>query len=246
MFQADTITSDGWLQIDLGQMYAIESINVKGVAGSPYHPPAYTNNLAIFTSSTKIMFSNTDRKTIAELEADITVNKIGVTSGLSATNYQNSFATEKTVQVANTITGTNNAETLTGSTGDDVINAQGGADTLTGNGGSDYFVYNAVADSAKATADTVTDFAKGNDKLVLIDLLASVTTGLSIANFNKVAFWDNANKTLFIKTDVADVADVGSTAALSDGTNADVAIALNSASDITTLSDFTASNLILS
>lgn len=88
MFQADTITSDGWLQIDLGQMYAIESINVKGVAGSPYHPPAYTNNLAIFTSSTKIMFSNTDRKTIAELEADITVNKIGVTSGLSADAYR--------------------------------------------------------------------------------------------------------------------------------------------------------------
>ncbi|NYT26577.1 MAG: hypothetical protein H0A76_00850 [Candidatus Thiodubiliella endoseptemdiera] len=67
--------------------------------------------------------------------------------------------------------------------------------------------------------------------------------GLSIANFNKVAFWDNIDKTLFIKIDVA---DVSSAAALSDGTNADVAIVLNDTSDITALSDFSASNLILS
>lgn len=60
------------------------------------------------------------------------------------------------------LTGSAHADTLTGSAGDNVITGGAGADRLQGLGGADRFVLNSLSGS-----DTITDFASGNDQLLL-------------------------------------------------------------------------------
>lgn len=68
--------------------------------------------------------------------------------------------------VAATILGTSAADTLIGDAGADTITGRGGADTLTGGSRSDKFIFS-TGDTGitEATADTITDFSTGTDKI---------------------------------------------------------------------------------
>jgi Ca2+-binding RTX toxin-like protein/methionine-rich copper-binding protein CopC len=89
-----------------------------------------------------------------------------------------------------TLTGNANANTFMGFGGNDVLRGAGGNDTLTGGAGSDQFVFDAALSGAGV--DTLTDFTRGADKIVLDDdvFTALGTTGtvagvaLSAAAFN--------------------------------------------------------------
>ena len=68
--------------------------------------------------------------------------------------------------VAATILGTSLSDVLVGDTGADIITGRGGADTLTGGSRSDTFVFTSGDTGATVeTADTITDFASGTDKI---------------------------------------------------------------------------------
>lgn len=65
------------------------------------------------------------------------------------------------------VVGGSGRDTIVGTAGDDVIEGGAGADTLTGGAGRDQFVYRSMLDAG----DTITDFAVGEDVLVLSQLL---------------------------------------------------------------------------
>jgi Ca2+-binding RTX toxin-like protein len=115
--------------------------------------------------------------------------------------------------------------------GADVFTGGTGSDTITGGAGADQFVFTAANQSGVGTADVITDFVSGTDKLVFQGLLtggsftydgtaAFTNTGHSQARF------DDSTHTLEIDVD-------------GDGT-ADMEIKLNGkvSTDITA-SDFT-------
>lgn len=68
------------------------------------------------------------------------------------------------------ILGLDGRDRLKGTGGNDSIIGGGGADRLRGGGGSDLFVYTAVGDRS----DLIKDFAAGQDKIVLRELLESI------------------------------------------------------------------------
>ena len=98
--------------------------------------------------------------------------------------------------VAATILGTSAADTLSGDSGADVITGRGGADTLTGGSKSDKFVY-ITGDTGitEATADTITDFSTGNDKIDIATVGSYVEADGS-ANANLAAFITDADASL--------------------------------------------------
>ena len=103
--------------------------------------------------------------------------------------------------VASTILGTSAADILVGDGGADVITGRGGADTLTGGSRSDQFVFKSGDTGiTEATADTITDFSTGTDK---IDLESPGTyveaDGTSTANL--AAFITAANASLTTNSD---------------------------------------------
>jgi Ca2+-binding RTX toxin-like protein len=105
----------------------------------------------------------------------------------------------------NTITGNTGANTLNGAAGADTLNGGSGADKviggtgidqMTGAGGNDTFIFNNVVESAitATTADVITDFVSGRDKINLsaIDAFASSSTNDAFiwkgsANFNSTS-----------------------------------------------------------
>lgn len=70
----------------------------------------------------------------------------------------------------NTVTGTARADTLIGTSGRDVLTGLGGRDRLSGGAGADQFVYTGVQEGI----DTITDFAVGEDRIVLTSVLQSL------------------------------------------------------------------------
>ena len=103
--------------------------------------------------------------------------------------------------VAATILGTSAADTLVGDTGADVITGRGGADILTGGSKSDKFIFESGDTGiTEATADTITDFSTGTDK---IDVEAPGTyveaDGTGTANL--AAFITAANASLTTASD---------------------------------------------
>ena len=98
--------------------------------------------------------------------------------------------------VAATILGTSAADTLVGDSGADVITGRGGADTLTGGSKSDKFIFS-TGDTGitEATADTITDFSTGTDKIDIATVGNYVEAdGTSTADF--AAFTTAANASL--------------------------------------------------
>lgn len=65
------------------------------------------------------------------------------------------------------IFGGDGADVLIGGQGADMLRGNVGADRLTGGGGADMFRYQAVAESASASFDTITDFLSGTDRIDL-------------------------------------------------------------------------------
>ena len=103
--------------------------------------------------------------------------------------------------VAATLLGTANSDILVGDSGADTITGRGGADTLTGGARSDKFVFQSGDTGiTEATADTITDFSTGNDK---IDIDAPGTyveaDGTGTANF--AAFVTAADASLTTNSD---------------------------------------------
>lgn len=70
----------------------------------------------------------------------------------------------------NRIIGNDAANALDGDRGNDTLEGGAGHDTLTGGGGADCFVFNSAPDPA-INLDILTDFAAGEDKLALEDVL---------------------------------------------------------------------------
>ena len=65
------------------------------------------------------------------------------------------------------INGTGNtlANTITGNVGNNTLNGGGGQDTLTGGAGKDVFTFTSTTDSTAGSADRITDFQRGSDKI---------------------------------------------------------------------------------
>lgn len=85
-------------------------------------------------------------------------------------------------------------DTLLGGTGNDAIRGGAGADRMTGGAGNDKFHF-ATGDSAVATPDVITDFAKGFDIIDLSGIDANsrtngdqAFTAISLVNSGSVAF----------------------------------------------------------
>ncbi len=86
-------------------------------------------------------------------------------------------------EVANNIAGGAGADTIDGKEGNDIITGGTGIDTLTGGAGADTFVYASALDGSSGTAETITDFQSGQDK---IDLTAMNVTSFNITNSGSV------------------------------------------------------------
>ena len=106
----------------------------------------------------------------------------GIDTVLSTTSYSlaGSHLENLTLVGGANIYGLGNsiANTITGNGGANLIDGMGGRDTLTGNGGADTFLFRTLTDSGLGSArDTITDFAKGIDKidLSLIDANAAAS-----------------------------------------------------------------------
>jgi hypothetical protein len=68
--------------------------------------------------------------------------------------------------VSATILGSASGDVLVGDAGSDTITGRGGADTLTGGSRGDTFVFTSGDTGiTEATADTITDFSTGSDKI---------------------------------------------------------------------------------
>ena len=80
---------------------------------------------------------------------------------------------------ANLILGLGGTDTLLGLDGNDTLDGGSGRDTLTGGNGVDFFKFSAIGDSVRNTADLITDFADGTDKIDVSGLNYSslVTSG---------------------------------------------------------------------
>ena len=99
-------------------------------------------------------------------------------------------------QVNAEIYGTVAADTIVGDAGADKITGRGGADTLTGGTRSDSFIF-ASGDTGitEASADTITDFSTGTDKIDITNVGTYVEAdGAGTANLN--AFITAANASL--------------------------------------------------
>ena len=103
--------------------------------------------------------------------------------------------------VAATLLGTAAADTLTGDAGADTITGRGGADTLTGGSRSDKFVFESGDTGiTEATADTITDFATGTDKID-IDAPGTYVEVDGTGTANLAAFITAANASLTTASD---------------------------------------------
>nr|WP_310522979.1 calcium-binding protein [Polymorphobacter sp.] len=142
-----------------------------------------------------VLYLNWDAARVRITEAGITVNGAATNVGysLGGTNVALTLAqayliTANGTAAVDTLTGTASAETLSGLAGNDTLSGLGGddmiiggagADVLTGGSGRDRFVYTAITDSITGTADRITDFQSGSDRIVATGLGA---TGVSIGS----------------------------------------------------------------
>jgi hypothetical protein len=89
-----------------------------------------------------------------------------------------------------TLIGGNGNDTLSSGAGNDLLRGGAGADILTGGVGSDLFDFNAASESKGSAPDSVTDFARGSDKIDLseMDSNAGVPGNQAFAFIGEAAF----------------------------------------------------------
>jgi len=87
-------------------------------------------------------------------------------------------------------------DVLDGGAGNDVLVGGAGQDTLTGGAGADIFVFEAVADSTGSTADVVTDFTSGTDRVFI--KTSAITGGTSVTWKGNAASFEAAQSLLVV------------------------------------------------
>jgi len=152
----------------------IVSVSGTGVSYDAVHQTiAYTTGVAgSFTYTVDDGHGNTDTATVQVQVVTPTSAGSSDTYSLSSMTYQGSYidagaGTDSITGGAgyDTFLGGNGSDTLVGGASDDRLIGGNGVDSMTGNGGADTFVFAATVDSPSGSADTITDFAHGVDKI---------------------------------------------------------------------------------
>ena len=103
--------------------------------------------------------------------------------------------------VAATILGSTSGDVLVGDAGSDTITGRGGADTLTGGSRGDTFVFTSGDTGiTEATADTITDFSTGSDKID-VDAPGTYVEADGTSTANLAAFITAADASLTTASD---------------------------------------------
>jgi Ca2+-binding RTX toxin-like protein len=117
-----------------------------------------------------------------------------------------------TGKAASTLTGNTTANTLTGGAGNDTLNGAAGNDILYGGSGADKFVFDTTL-SASTNLDTIKDFVKGTDKIVLDDDIftkflnkssisaGNLITGTKALQKDDYLIYNTSNDTLYYDAD---------------------------------------------
>ncbi|WP_319421314.1 DUF4347 domain-containing protein [Pleurocapsa sp. FMAR1] len=138
-----------------------------GITASAYDPAtgvitlSGSASLANYQTAIRaISFNNTSTSpSTTARKVDVVVNDGTVNSNTATT----------TISIFDLLKGTNSPDALTGGTGNDLIIAGKGEDTLTGGAGNDIYFFNETSEGV----DTITDFAKGQDKIDISNILAN-------------------------------------------------------------------------
>jgi Ca2+-binding RTX toxin-like protein len=152
--------------------------NNLSAAGRSY--VVYGNFAVIPRFSDTNSIANATRVTIGGINADLTTDNI-IFSPNTLNEVSRPIVGTRTVlgtRFNDTLTGDNAANTLTGNAGDDaivgnagndILTGNAGNDTLTGGRGSDRFVFSLSPrfNPAQIGIDTITDFTRGQDKILL-------------------------------------------------------------------------------
>ena len=147
--------------LDLSLVHDVGSTGQWSTDGEKYLPDGSTPPPPdpVFTPSNKSLTGTSGNDVLAPSTADHwTVNG-------SAGNDR-----VTTLGGKDTLIGGNGNDTLSSGGGNDVVRGGAGADLLTGGVGNDIFDFNAISESKGSARDTVTDFARGSDKIDLLDI----------------------------------------------------------------------------
>lgn len=133
-----------------------------------------------------------------------------VSANLGSNNFWNGDATWDNVTNVENLTGSSfndylygnaSSNTLLGGNGNDTIQGQGGSDVLTGGAGSDTFTFTLISNSSKTTADRITDFTLGQDKIDIHGLgFTGLVAGTATGTLLSFSYDSVANKTIISAT----------------------------------------------
>lgn len=133
--------------------------NLSGGAGNDTIDGGLGNDTMVGGTGDDTYYVNSVSDRVTELAGG------GTDTVFSSASYTLSSNVEKLVLTGSAIRGTGNTldNTVQGNAGGNILNGGSGSDTLTGGAGVDQFEFN----SAHIGFDTVTDFASGEDQIVL-------------------------------------------------------------------------------
>jgi Ca2+-binding RTX toxin-like protein len=134
---------------------------------------------------------------------------------------------------ADTLRGGNGNDALSGGDGNDELQGGAGADSLTGGAGADRFLFASRYDSSAGNAalrDVVTDFVRGEDKLVFT--FDADATEPGVQDFAFVTSPFAANAPGFLRTKPVDATSVLVLANIDDDTDAEFAVLVRGAATL--------------
>ncbi|HEX8528142.1 calcium-binding protein [Allosphingosinicella sp.] len=123
---------------------------------------------SVYTTASFVLTAGSEVEVLAVRDAT-TVNAINLTGNAFNNSIQGNDG-------ANAIDGGQGDDSISGLGGADVLIGDLGADLLTGGTGNDVFTYLLAIDSAPGSADRITDFVSGADKIDLSAIDANSTT----------------------------------------------------------------------
>lgn len=170
-----------------GEVAQYESLNVKAWGSAITEDSQYVFTNEYNRSGALEDAAGLDTLQAAATDGGITLN---LNAGATSTVAQGSFTLGSSTVIENAIGGAGN-DTLLGNGQANVLRGNGGADVLTGGDSGDTFVFGAIDRIATqtgktlATADTITDFRSGNDKLSvgLAGTIGNYAEAGAVANF---------------------------------------------------------------